>query len=82
MILSENALSLYLPPYSHDLNPIELLWSKLKILFANGKFVMLNFYEMLSKPLFSEFYFLIVKIGSLTRVTDIIFPNRYSFFAQ
>lgn len=30
LILSANALPLYLPPYSPDLNPIEMLWSKLK----------------------------------------------------
>ncbi len=29
LILSVEALALYLPPYSPDLNPIEKLWSKL-----------------------------------------------------
>ena len=26
----------YLPPYSPDMNPIEMLWSKVKALCANG----------------------------------------------
>ena len=30
IILSADALPLYLPPYSPDFNPIEMLWSKLK----------------------------------------------------
>ena len=37
IILSANALSLYLPPYSPDLNPIELLWSKLKNFLRSRK---------------------------------------------
>lgn len=37
IILSANALPLYLPPYSPDLNPIELLWSKLKNFLRSRK---------------------------------------------
>ena len=37
IILSVNALPLYLPPYSPDLNPIELLWAKLKNFLRSQK---------------------------------------------
>ena len=37
LILSANALPLYLPPYSPDLNPIEMLWSKLKNFLRSWK---------------------------------------------
>lgn len=37
LILSANALPLYLPPYSPDFNPIEKLWSKLKAFLRKWK---------------------------------------------
>ena len=37
LILSAGALPLYLPPYSPDLNPIEMLWSKLKSFLRKWK---------------------------------------------
>ncbi len=37
LILSAGALPLYLPPYSPDLNPIEMLWSKLKAFLRKWK---------------------------------------------
>lgn len=37
-IRAADMLPLYLPPYSPDLNPIEKLWSKVKAIFANGRF--------------------------------------------
>ena len=37
IILSANALPLYLPPYSPDLNPIEMLWSKMKTFLRKWK---------------------------------------------
>ena len=37
LILSADALPLYLPPYSPDLNPIEMLWSKLKSFLRKWK---------------------------------------------
>ena len=37
LILSANALPLYLLPYSPDLNPIEKLWSKMKTFFRKWK---------------------------------------------
>ena len=37
LILSADALPLYLPPYSPDLNPIEELWSKLKSFLRKWK---------------------------------------------
>ena len=37
LILSANALPLYLPPYSPDFNPIEMLWSKLKNFLCKWK---------------------------------------------
>ncbi|MBR6013960.1 MAG: transposase [Selenomonadaceae bacterium] len=37
IILSANALPLYLPPYNPDLNPIELLWFKLKNFLRSRK---------------------------------------------
>lgn len=36
-ILAQGASVLYLPPYSPDLNPIELLWSKLKAFLKKTK---------------------------------------------
>lgn len=36
-ILAQGAEVLYLPPYSPDLNPIELLWSKLKTFLKKRK---------------------------------------------
>ena len=37
IILSANALPLFLPPYSPDFNPIELLWAKLKNFLRSQK---------------------------------------------
>ena len=37
LILSADALPLYLPQYSPDLNPIEMLWSKLKSFLRKWK---------------------------------------------
>ena len=37
IILSTEALPVYLPPYSPDLNPIEMLWSKSKIFLCKWK---------------------------------------------
>ena len=37
IILSADALSVYFPPYSPDLNPIEMLWSKLKSFLRKRK---------------------------------------------
>ena len=37
LILSVGAIPLYLPPYSPDLNPIELMWSKVKSFLKSCK---------------------------------------------
>lgn len=37
LIRSAGAVLLYLPPYSPDLNPIEMMWSKMKSLFRKWR---------------------------------------------
>lgn len=53
---------LYLPPYSPDLNPIEMMWSKIKAFIRMTK---LRSSETIAKAIFVLLLIQILKAGSL-----------------
>ena len=77
LILSADALPLYLSPYSPNLNPIEELWSKLKIFLRKWKIRDVKLLRNGIKAAVCRIITSDCQAGFNIRDTDFIFENRY-----
>ena len=68
---------IYLPPYSPDLNPIEKLWSKVKLFCANSKQGHWMLFQTHSNTPFIMFLLLTVPVGFVHAAMCFNFENCY-----
>ena len=68
---------IYLPPYSPDLNPIEKLWSKVKLFCANSKQGHWMLFQTHSNTPFIMFLLLTVPVGFVHAAMRFNFENCY-----